>query len=36
VPIDRLASSFGVSRVNIEAIVYRPSCRHLAPEEVAP
>jgi hypothetical protein len=31
VPMDRLAASHGVSRANIEAIVYRRSWRHLAP-----
>lgn len=32
VPMDQLAASFGVSRANIEAIVYRRSRRNLAPE----
>ena len=34
VPMDQLAASFGVSRPNIEAIVYRRSWRHLGPEGV--
>jgi hypothetical protein len=32
VRMDRLAATYGVSRANIEAIVYRRSWRHLAPE----
>jgi hypothetical protein len=32
VPMDRLTATFGVSRPNIEAIVYRRSWRHIAPE----
>jgi hypothetical protein len=34
VPMDRLAEAFGVSRPNIEAIVYRRSWRHLEPASV--
>jgi hypothetical protein len=36
IPMDRLAASHGVSRANIEAIVYRRSWRHLAPAVSGP